>query len=63
MGESIELLGIFLMIGLACGGLAVGSGFFRGSMLIGKSLVRAAKIASMAQCGKYFVASDDNNDV
>lgn len=59
----MEMLGIWLMVGLIFGGLGVGSGIFRGSITIGKSIVRAAKIYSMAQKGTYFIASDEHNDV
>jgi hypothetical protein len=57
MGE----LGQYLMIGLAVGGLAIGSGIFRGMSLIGRSIVRAAKIDSMARNNKYFTESAEYN--
>ncbi len=42
----METLGLFLMIGLTAGGLAVGSGIFRGLTKVGLSVVRASKIIS-----------------
>lgn len=65
----MEMMSICLMVGLSAGGLAIGFGIFRGMTLLGggvtslgKSIVRAAKIWSMAQNGRYYIASEENNN-
>jgi hypothetical protein len=58
----MEALGLFVMIGLAAGGLAVGSGIFRGLTKVGLSMVRSAKIISNSMIvdhsNKYIYYSD-----
>jgi hypothetical protein len=49
----METLGIYLVVGLVFGGLAVGSGIFRGLRKLGLSMVRSAKIMSNAQVSEH----------
>ena len=54
----------YIMIGIAAGGLAIGSGIFRGMSAIGRSIVKAAKIWSMTKGDPILTynTADGSND-
>jgi len=60
--SDMESMAFLLMVGLIGCGSFIGNGIRKGLMAVGRSIVRAAKIDSMARNNKFFVASGDGND-